>query len=588
MAAAVIFRYKAEDSPFRNYVIGAGLRRNELYEQYGALSPAGLAVSLKHVLPAAPTTVETLAEAARVRSLRLVELIDFGKSDSGDLFLVTGPAEQTLRQRLAEGPMSAADGLAMLSDLLRALKTLDGRTPPPLFISPDNVIVLPDGFRLDDHYLPAVFGSARPLPWSLITYAAPEADQDGADFRGSLYSVGAVVFEALTGRPPFTGTPFEVIAATRTKDPDLAPLPEGLRPLFAGLLARDREARYASPGAVLDLLAPEGPTLVASGGAVTGANAGLAAAAGGAARAAAPAKAAAPEPSLVPLGKNEQGYEEFRREPDGAVMVKIPGGKVRLGSDSGSPRECPVIEVEIPAFLIDKQPVTWGPFLKSHQGHGAGSCAFCSRKAGFLPSSFLEAPSTPGKPTEIERTPALNAAVAPDHPVVGLTWLEAEAYVRSLGTELPSEAQWEAAYRAGSTGPYYWGDAADPECAWFAKNAAGATHPVGQRKPNGAGLLDMAGNVSEYCRDAFVEDYYARFARGQAGAVEMVAGAKGAGPGAPRAVRNGGWSMSEKSLTATFRVGYAPDQGSNVRGFRSVVGGGNAPAWAKGAFEGPA
>jgi formylglycine-generating enzyme required for sulfatase activity len=605
VGAAGIFRFKPEDSPFRSYTIAEALRRNELYEQYGAVTPAGIAVGLKYVLPAAPTTIETLAEAARVRSLRLVDLIDFGRSDSGDLFLVTGPVERTLRQRIGEGPLGPDGALDLLSDLLRALVALAGRTPPPLFISPDNVILLPDGARLDDHYLPSVFGAARPLPWSHVAYAAPEADQEGADLRGSLYSVGAVVFEALTGRPPFAGTPFEVIAAVRTRDADLSLLPEGLRPLFAGLLARSPEARHASPGAVLERLAhryaaapagvPAEAGRAAAGDRAPAAGAGAAAAATvsaapdanapGAGRAAASGTGgAAGRASLTPLGRNPQGYEEFRREPDGAVMVKIPGGTVRLGSESGSPRECPVIEVAIPPFLIDRHPVTWGQFLRQHQGHSPGSCGFCDRRAGVLPSAFLESPSAPGKPTEIERNPALNGALAPDHPVICVTFLEAEAYARSVGARLPMEAEWETAYRAGSAAPYYWGEAVDPECAWFAKNSGGATHPVGQRRPNGAGLLDMAGNVSEYCQDAFVEDYYARVARGQAGADDLVV-VPGAG-GGPRSARNGGWSMSEKSLTATFRVGYPPDQGSNVRGFRCAIGGRDAPDWARAAFEG--
>jgi formylglycine-generating enzyme required for sulfatase activity len=69
----------------------------------------------------------------------------------------------------------------------------------------------------------------------------------------------------------------------------------------------------------------------------------------------------------------------------------------------------------------------------------------------------------------------------------------------------PSEAQWETAYRAGSTNDYYY-DSDDASrltnYAWYVDNAAGNAHPVGGKPPNGWGLYDMAGNVAEYCTGA--------------------------------------------------------------------------------------
>jgi len=93
----------------------------------------------------------------------------------------------------------------------------------------------------------------------------------------------------------------------------------------------------------------------------------------------------------------------------------------------------------------------------------------------------------------------------------------------------------------------------------------------------------MAGNVSEYCRDVFLEDLYARVAQGRLKSEEFMAGV--ASGGMNRAARNGGWSMSEKSLTATFRVGYPPEASSNVRGFRCAISRAHAPEWARVAFE---
>jgi formylglycine-generating enzyme required for sulfatase activity/Cdc6-like AAA superfamily ATPase len=108
-----------------------------------------------------------------------------------------------------------------------------------------------------------------------------------------------------------------------------------------------------------------------------------------------------------------------------------------------------------------------------------------------------------------------------DHPVVNVSWQDAEAYCDWLSTEtdkeyrLPTEAEWEKAAcwdeESGKRRRYPWGDEFDSKRANTAEGGPGKTTPVGQHSPAGDspyGASDMAGNVWEWCQDWYEKHYY--------------------------------------------------------------------------------
>lgn len=122
---------------------------------------------------------------------------------------------------------------------------------------------------------------------------------------------------------------------------------------------------------------------------------------------------------------------------------------------------------------------------------------------------------------------------------------------------LPTEAEWEVAYRAGTTTKYYWGKEVASEYAYYAQTSGPVK--VGQYKANGYGLYDMGGNVAEWVNDWFGP----RPTKPQTNYT-------GAREGSARVIRGGGWSDVVKVLAADSTVKKDPLYQSEKLGLRLV------------------
>lgn len=122
-----------------------------------------------------------------------------------------------------------------------------------------------------------------------------------------------------------------------------------------------------------------------------------------------------------------------------------------------------------------------------------------------------------------EMSPTLENGLGDTHPAYYLSWDDAKNFVTALNTHisntsqepisvrLPSEAEWEYAFRSGTATRFHWGDDLEytqiGAYAWYVDNSDLTTHPVGEKLPNNFGLYDMAGNVWEWCEDDYHDNY---------------------------------------------------------------------------------
>ena len=294
----------------------------------------------------------------------------------------------------------------------------------------------------------------------------------------------------------------------------------------------------------------------------------------------APAKTATkPELAAVVIGKpigarivQDVGVDP-RKQPNFAVfkdvdapwcpeMVVIPAGTFLMGSPPGEkgreddegPQHCVTIGYR---FGIGRYPVTVGEYR-----HFVEATDRCHRGGMFVwTGSGWEHDNA-----KTWRDPGF--AQSDLHPVVGVTWDDAQAYVEWLSHvtskiyRLPSEAEWEYACRAGTTTHYSFGVEITNTQANHAMKV-GRTTEVGAYPPNPWGLGDMHGNVFEWVKDALHDSYQGAPLDGRAWVDHA---------GAGRVFRGGAWNVSQPFLRSACRGGSIPLLRGAYLGFRLARG----------------
>jgi formylglycine-generating enzyme required for sulfatase activity len=283
-------------------------------------------------------------------------------------------------------------------------------------------------------------------------------------------------------------------------------------------------------------------------------------------------------------------------------LVPIPVGRFRMGTSPEDAENLKAQKVEpwgdesphhpvfVSEFDIGKCPVTNAEFHAFVEAKGYEKEQYWSPngwrwRMGTLEVdlSFLSDEHTQdvyrrwleGRPAEKRNQPFFwddPQRSAPNLPVVGVSWFEAEAYCKWLTAvtrqafRLPTEAEWEKAARGKEGRLWPWGNEWDPNKCNSSEAKLGGATPVGTY-PDGAspyGVLDMVGNVWEWCADWWDAEAYEK-RKG-----EDVRDPTGPESGSARVVRGGAWSYDRRSCRAACRSWREPAGFDDFLGFRVV------------------
>jgi len=237
---------------------------------------------------------------------------------------------------------------------------------------------------------------------------------------------------------------------------------------------------------------------------------------------------------------------EATETPEG--MVLVPSGAFWMGSDADTEAERPRRRVWLDAFAIDRYEVTFERYRAFLEATG--------RAPPFWGEAWARAYDwVDGRPPEGHG----------DHPVVVVSWHDADAFCRWAGGRLPTEAEWEKAARGTDGRRYPWGDRYETARAnaygeedGHLTSAAAGSYPSGGSP---CGAQDMAGNVWEWCADWYDPAYYSQGPERNP---------KGPAEGTRKVVRGGSLGAVPALLRTTFRMGNDPSFRAAAIGFRCV------------------
>ncbi len=476
--------------------------------------------------------------ASRIEHPNVIKVYDFGKTDDDAFAMVMEFLEgESLADILKrEKRLAPERAVSVAVEIARGLDVAHQLDIVHRDLKPDNVMILKnDRIKVVDFGIAKVAGGGNLTGTGKFIgtphYASPEqasGQKNVIDARSDIFTLGLMLYEMLSGRLPYdcggkewfgilldrvNGSPLPL---TRSL-PEEVVLPDALLIAVMRALAREPKDRQVSATEFADEIeAAMCPVAVIP-----------------------PSAMIITTPTLIVPATLPKTFINSI----GMEFVFVPAGIFPMGSHRYSiyGNEAPIHEVRIGnPFYFGKYQVTQGEWKK------------------VMTPNLWKAILGGTNPSHFKGNDLL--------PVELVSWNDCQDFLKMLNEmdkdvvyRLPSEAEWEYACRARTTGDYA-GNL--DELGWYDKNSSGKTQPVGLQKANDFGLYDMHGNVWEWCQDRWHGNYTEAPPDGSAWET---------GEDERRVFRGGAWNCSFEFCRSAHRHGVIPTDAFKFIGFRVVA-----------------
>ncbi len=248
------FLYKQGDRPLDGYTIERAAGRGGFGEVYYALSDSGREVALKLIQGYEQIELRGITQCMNLKSPHLVTIFDVKRNEQGKAFVimefVSGPSLRELIDR-QPGGLGTQKSAFFLREIGKGLTFLHDCGIVHRDLKPGNIFYENGCVKIGDYGLSKMISASRhsgqTITVGTVHYMAPEIGAGSYDARIDIYAMGALLYEMLTGQPPFLGGSVgEILMKHVTTEPDVTEIEEPFAGVIKKAMAKNPQERHQS------------------------------------------------------------------------------------------------------------------------------------------------------------------------------------------------------------------------------------------------------------------------------------------------------------------------------------------------------